>query len=162
MPTLLGAGSPNWYPKARGVMLGLTASTTKKDLIRAMLEGVCLEIRWIIEAAEKLGTAIAEVHIWGGAAKSRFWNQIAADVYGVPAARTRVSDAGVVGAAICAGVGVGLFKNAQEGARAMVGIAERYEPNAQASARYKEMFEIYKAAYKALVDAQVFERMSRL
>jgi xylulokinase len=162
MPTLLGAGSPNWYPKARGVMLGLSASTTKKDLIRAMLEGICLEIRWIIEAAEKLGTPIAEVHIWGGAAKSPFWNQIAADVYGVPAAKPRVGDSGLVGAAVCAGVGVGLFKSAQEGARAMVVMEERYEPNAQASSRYKEMFEIYKAAYKALVDTRVFERLSQL
>ncbi len=162
MPCLLGAGSPNWYPKARGVVLGLTPSTTKKDLTRAMLEGICLEIRWIMDAAEKLGTAITEVHIWGGAAKSPLWNQIAADVYGVPAAKARVSDAGLVGAAICAGVGVGLFKNAQEGARSMVVIVERYEPNTQASAKYKEMFDIYKAAYKALADASIFERMSTL
>ena len=162
MPSLLGAGSPNWYPNARGVMLGLTPSTSKNDMVRAMLEGICLEIRWIIEAAEKLGTAIEEVRIWGGAAKSPLWNQIAADVYGVPAAKTEVADAGLVGASICAAVGVGIFENAQQGARSMVRIAERYEPSPEAAAKYREMFAIYKDAYNALVKAGVFERIAAL
>jgi xylulokinase len=127
-----------------------------------MLEGICIELRWIIEEAKKLGTNIEEVRIWGGAAKSPLWNQIAADVYGVPAAKTKVADAGLVGAAICAAVGIGLFENARQGARAMVRIAERYEPEASATSRYDEMFEIYKDAYNALVDANVFERIASL
>jgi len=162
LPTILGAGSPNWYPKARGVMLGLSASTTKGDIVRAMLEGICLEIRWIIESAEKLGTDIEEVRIWGGAAKSPLWNQIAADVYGVPAAKTEVPDAGLVGAAICAGVGIGMFENAQEGAETMVRIAERYEPDPVNAAKYTEMFAIYKKAYNALVTDGVFEDIASL
>jgi xylulokinase len=160
MPLLLGAGSPNWNPKARGVMLGVTGSTTKGDMVRALLEGICLEIRWIIEEAEKLGTDIEEVRIWGGAAKSSLWNQIAADVYGVPAAKTKIPDAGLVGAAICAGVGVGMFENAQEGAQTMVRISERYEPDPDNTAMYREKFAIYKKAYDALVAAGVFEDMS--
>jgi xylulokinase len=162
MPSLLGAGAPNWYPKARGLVLGLTPTTDKKALVRAMLEGICLEIRWMLEAAEKLGTHIAEVRIWGGAAKSPLWNQIAADVYGVPAASLQISDSGLVGAAICAGLGVGMFKNAPEGVRAMVHVAQRYEPNPAASARFNEMFAIYKEAYQALVKAGVFERLAAL
>jgi xylulokinase len=162
MPSLLGAGSPNWYPNARGMMLGLTPSTSKNDMVRAMLEGICLEIRWIIEAAQKLGTAIEEVRIWGGAAKSPLWNQIAADVYGVPAARAQTGDAGLAGASICAGVGVGIFKDAREGTQTMVRVAERYEPNPAVTARYDEMFGIYKAAYRALADSGVFERLSAL
>lgn len=162
MPSLLGAGSPNWYPNARGVILGLTPSTNKADLTRAMLEGICLEIRWIIEAAQKLGTDIEEVRIWGGAAKSPLWNQIAADVYGVPAAKTRLADAGLVGASICAAVGVGIYKDAREGAQALVRVSEHYEPDQTHAALYDEMFGIYKEAYSALVDAGVFERISAL
>jgi xylulokinase len=160
MPMLLGAGSPNWDPQARGVILGLKASTSKCDIVRAVMEGICLELRWIIESAERLGTAIEEVRIWGGAAKSPLWNQIAANVYGVPAARTEVPDAGLIGASICAGVGVGMFADARDGARRMVRIAERYEPDPAASAKYTEMFGIYKDAYKALRDADVFERIA--
>jgi xylulokinase len=162
MPSLVGAGAPNWYPKARGVILGLTLASDKKSLTRAMLEGICLEIRWMLEAAQRLGTQIEEVRIWGGAAKSALWNQIAADVYGVPAAKTSIPEAGLVGAAICAGVGVGLFSSAQEGSRAMVRIEERYEPNPGLGAKYDEMFAIYKSAYQALVGAGVFERIAEL
>ncbi len=162
MPSLVGAGAPNWFPKARGAILGLTLATDKNTLTRAVLEGICLEIRWMLEAAQRLGTNIEEVRIWGGAAKSDLWNQIAADVYGVPAAVTAVPEAGLVGAAICAGVGVGIYENAQEGARSMVRVERRYEPDPKLSARYDEMFDIYKTAYKALVEAGVYERMAVL
>ena len=162
MPTILGAGSPHWYPQASGVMVGLSGSTNKGDMVRAMLEGICLEIRWIIASAAKLGTDIEEVRIWGGAAKSPLWNQIASDVYGVPAAKPEVADAGLVGAAICAAVGIGTFKDAKEGAQAMVRIGERYEPIADNSAKYDEMFAIYQDSYNALVKADVFERISAL
>jgi xylulokinase len=159
MPSLVGAGAPNWYPKARGVIMGLTLSTDKKSMIRAMLEGICIEIRWILESAERLGTKIEEVRIWGGAAKSAFWNQISADVYGVPAAKPAVSDAGLVGAAICAGIGAGIFADARQGAEAMVRVVERYEPDLAVTQRYQELFEIYKQAYQALAGAGIFERI---
>jgi xylulokinase len=162
MPSFVGAGAPNWYPKARGVILGLTLDTDKKMLTRAVLEGICLEIRWMLDSAGSLGMPIEEIRIWGGGAKSSLWNQIAADVYGIPAARTEISEGGLVGAAICAGVGVGIFKDAREGTRAMVRIAERYEPNPATLARYNEMFDIYRTAYRALVEAGVFERISTL
>jgi xylulokinase len=143
-------------------MLGLKASTTKADIARAVMEGICLELRWIIEAAERLGTKIEEVRIWGGAAKSPVWNQIGANIYGVPAAKTEVPDAGLVGASICAGVGVGMFTDAREGARNMVRIAERYEPDPALTEKYSEMFGIYKDAYHALKDADVFQRIAEL
>jgi xylulokinase len=162
MPSFVGAGAPNWYPKARGVVLGLTLTTDKKMLARSVMEGICLEIRWILEAAEGLGTHINEVRIWGGAAKSRLWNRMAADIYGVQAAKTEVSDAGLVGAAICAGVGVGIFDSAQQGAKAMVRISERYEPDPKLSPKYAEMFGIYKDAFNALMKAGTFERIAAL
>ncbi len=162
MPSLAGAGAPNWYPKARGIILGLTLTTDKKALTRAMLEGICLEIRWMLESAQRLGTKIEEVRIWGGAAKSNLWNQIAADVYGVPAAKTTIPEAGLVGAAICAGVGVGIYKNAQEGAHSIVRIERRYEPNLLLRDRYDEMFAIYKSVYRALFNEKVFERLAAL
>jgi xylulokinase len=162
MPSFAGAGAPNWYPKARGVILGLTLDTDKEMLTRAMLEGICLEIRWILESAGGLGTPIEEIRIWGGGAKSSLWNQIAADVYGVPAARTVISEGGLVGAAICAGVGVGIYNDVREGAQALVKVAERYDPNPTTRDRYNEMFDIYKTTYQALVSAGVFERITAL
>jgi xylulokinase len=160
IPSLAGAGAPNWYPQARGIILGLTLATDKKALTRAILEGICLEIRWMLEAIQKLEVPVKEVRIWGGAAKSNLWNQIAADVYGVPAAKTVVSEAGLIGAAICAGVGVGFFKDALDGAHRMVRIERHFEPNPQLQARYDELFDLYQNAYRALREAGIFERLA--
>ena len=162
MPSLVGAGAPNWYPKARGAILGLTLSSDKKALTRAMLEGICLEIRWMLESVRELGTQIDEIRIWGGAAKSGVWNQIAVDVYGIPATKTAVPEAGLVGAAICAGVGAGIFSDAREGVQAMIRVEGSYEPNPTLRSLYDEMFEMYKTVYRALVNSGFFERVAKL
>jgi xylulokinase len=160
LPALAGSGAPNWYPQARGMVLGLTLATQRSALVRSLLEGICLEIRGMLEAAGRMGTPVSEVRIWGGAAKSPFWNQMAADVYGIPAARTAISEAGLAGAAICAGVGVGLYRDVHEGVACMVQIEERYEPVAARHRIYDELYEIYDAAYRAMKDSGVFARLS--
>jgi xylulokinase len=162
MPTLAGAGAPYWFPQARGVLLGLTLATNKNDINRAILEGICLEIRGMIEAARKLGIQIDEVRIWGGAAKSAFWNQICANVYGLPAVKTTIHEAGLAGAAICAGVGIGLYRDVGEGAENFVRIEKRFEPNPTARSRYDEMFDLYQSIFQTLKDSRVFERLSVL
>ena len=162
MPSFIGAGAPNWYPKARGAIFGLTLATDKKDLTRAMLEGICLEIRWMFEAAQQLGTHIEQVRIWGGAAKSPVWNQIAADVYGLPAIKTSIHEAGLAGAAICAGLGVGIYTSPKEAAQNMVHIERIYEPDPGLRAKYDEMFAIYKTIYQTLAQAGVYERIAAL
>jgi len=162
MPCLAGAGSPYWYPKARGVIMGITLGTDKKDLARAMLEGITLEVSNIFEAARKLGVTVSEVRVFGGASKSRIWNQISADVYGVPVYTAEVSDTGLIGASICAGVGVGAFANAQEGADAMVNLSECYEPDLSVHSKYQEIASIYRDAFSALKDVGVFEKMAAL
>lgn len=159
MPSLIGSGAPNWYPNARGVILGLSLDTDRKALIRAFMEGICLEIRWMLEAVQGLGLELQEVRIWGGAARSSFWNQIATDIYGLPAIRTKVDDAGLVGAAICAGVGIGTFENAQQGVQAMVHVAERYEPDNNNIDFYNDLFDLYKTVYESLRESNVFERL---
>lgn len=162
MPALAGAGAPNWNPRARGCFLGLSLSTEKKDINRAVLEGICLEIRWMLTAANDLDLQIEEVRIWGGAARSPLWNQIASNVYGVPAVKMTIREAGLAGAAICAGVGVGLFGDMYEGVSNFVHVEQRYEPNPVLQAHYDEMFDLYKTTYRVLAAAGVFERLGAL
>ena len=162
MPALAGSGAPHWYPQAQGVLLGLTLATNKNDINRAILEGICLEIRAMIEAARRLGIQIDEVRIWGGAAKSAFWNQICANVYGVPAVKTAIPEAGLAGAAICAGVGIGLYRDVVEGAEHFVRIEERFEPDPAVRTRYDEMFDLYQTIYHTLKNNRIFERLSMM
>lgn len=162
LPALAGSGAPNWYPQARGMILGLTLATDRSALVRSLLEGICLEIRGMLEAAGYMGTPIDEVRIWGGAAKAPFWNQIAADVYGIPAIRTAISEAGLAGAAICAGAGVGVYQNVHQGVAGMIRIEERYEPDPAHHRIYNELYEIYTSAYRALKESGVFAQLSGL
>lgn len=161
LPSFIGAGCPNWYPLARGAFLGLSLSTERKTLVRAVMEGICLEIRWMLEEANAIGTKIQEVRIWGGAAKSKLWNQIAADIYGVPVSKTADSEAGLIGAAILAGVGVNLFQSVQEGVQSMVQVSERYDPDPELRSLYDDKFSIYKNAYNALADQGIFEQIAK-
>lgn len=162
MPALAGAGAPNWNPHARGVLLGLSLSTDKQAINRAVLEGICLEIRWMLASAREMGTRIEEVRIWGGAARSPLWNQIAADVYGVSAVTMTIREAGLAGAAICAGVGAGLFRDMYEGVDNFARVEQRFEPNPALQARYNEMFDLYQTTYRALVASGVFKRLGAL
>jgi hypothetical protein len=68
----------------------------------------------------------------------------------------------LIGASICAGVGVGVFTDVREGTQAMVKLAECYEPNPQNHALYREIAAIYRDAFVVLKEAGVFERMAAL
>lgn len=159
MPSLAGSGAPNWYPYSKGVILGISLDTDKGALARGFLEGICLEIRWMLEAITSSNIQLDELHIWGGGARSKIWNQIAVDIYGLPAIRMEVDDAGLVGAAICAGVGIGLFKDVQEGAAAMVHPLERYDPNPELHEFYTSRFELFKQTFNALKESGIYKNL---
>jgi xylulokinase len=161
LPYLMGAGAPHWDPMVRGVILGITPGTDKKALMRAILEGICFEIRWILESVQEIGKPLSEIRLYGGPARSPLWNQIAADVFAYPVTQMATNQAGLIGAAICAGVGCGIFNSAQEGADAMVSAVKRYDPILSSRTTYDELFEIYKSTYLALCSSGVQGKIAR-
>lgn len=160
MPSLAGAGAPHWNPIAKGSLLGLTLATSKNEINRALMEGICLEIRAMLESARKLGIELQEVRIWGGAAKSHFWNQISADVYGMPVVKTTINEGGLAGAAICAGVGIKLYKDISEGAEVFVKKENMYEPNPDTRSLYDDKYALYQDTYQTFVSAGTFKKLS--
>jgi len=87
-----------------------------------------------------------------GAAKGPLWCQILADVLQVPVRTPVVKEATALGAAICAGLGVGLYENAESAAQRIVRWDKTYEPNAAHAAVYREAFERWQAAYAVQLD----------
>ena len=87
----------------------------------------------------------------GGGSRSPIWKQIEADVTGVPVVTTQQADAGALGAAILAGVGIGEFGSISEGIDATVVVDRIYEPNPANVTRYDELFKRYVALYESLV-----------
>lgn len=151
LPYLLGERSPRWNPRARGAFIGLTVRHTRADMVRAVLEGVTMNLRIILEAFTSQGAQIDAMRVIGGGARGRFWNQLMADVYGVPVQRLAIlEEATSMGAALAGGIGVGLYKDFSM-SQTMNAVAETFQPNPAAGAAYAKIYPIFEAAYQALL-----------
>jgi xylulokinase len=162
IPTLNGSVAPIDYPCSSGVLVGLRPSHTRSDIIRAIMEGMCLENRWILEHLRASGATIEAVHITGGASKSRFWNQLHADILRRPTIRVGTSNAALVGAAICAGIGIGVFSDARAGVAALTSMAETYHPDMQLTTIYDQLYDVFQRAYAALRQADVYQPLREI
>ncbi len=150
LPFLAGERSPLWDPTARGAILGLTFAHQARHLARAVLESTAYQLRLLSDAILGLGTRIDELRVCGGQAQSPLWNQIKADVMGLPASVPRLTEVALMGDAICAAIGAGLYPDLATAGEAMVRIAEVLQPNLAHQPVYDELFGIYRDAYPAL------------
>lgn len=151
LPYLMGERSPRWNPRARGAFIGLTVRHTRTDMIRAVLEGITMNLRVIQNALTAQGAKIEAMRVIGGGARGRFWNRIMADIYGVPVHRLAIlEEATSMGAALAGGVGVGLYPDFSM-IENMNRVVEVIEPDPAAVVRYEQVFPIFEASYQALV-----------
>ena len=160
MPYFAGSAAPRWNALARGGFVGLTLAHTRSDMARACVEGITLEQKDILQSMKNAEKTFSYVRIVGGATKSEVWNQIQADVYGLPCETLAVSDAAALGAAISAGYGVGVFASLKEGAERMVQVKKRYEPNSENTRKYEKLYDIYCKLYEALAKTTVYQKMA--
>jgi len=162
MPYFASAAAPRWNPAARGMLMGLTFAHDKACMARAFMEGITMEQKDILTSMRRLGIPLNMVRIMGGATKSRLWNQMQADMYQLPVETLKVTDAAVLGAAICGAVSVGLFSDIQSAATELVKADARYEPNKETSEVYERAYAVYCAAYEALERSGVFNQILQL
>ena len=128
--------------KARGTFFGINLGTTKADLAQAVLEGICFEMKDIMKMNEAFfGGETRVIRLCGGVSKSPYWCQMFADIFEKPIELTEVSELGCLGAAMCAGVGAGLFADVSDAVSQCVHIKERYLPNEDRALVYRESFE---------------------
>jgi sugar (pentulose or hexulose) kinase len=143
-PHFEGAGTPYLHPNIRGFMYGMTLSTGREDLIRSLLEGVAFQIRGNIDVLEEIrGKPIMGVKILGGGAKSDIWCSIIAAVLGREVIRFTSPEIAARGAAILAGVGIGLFQDCIDGYNRMKGETTTVKPDAGLVARYDDLYARY-------------------
>ena len=141
LPHLMGERGPRYEPEARGVLFGLTLAHSRAEIVRAVLEGCACQLRAIVEG---LGSPpLEEMVVVGGGAKSGLWRGIIADVTGVTLLVPRVLEAGALGAAILAGVGVGVYRSIQMAASELVQIVERRAPDPTVHALYDEAYRVF-------------------
>lgn len=133
--------------KARGSFFGINLGTTKADLAEAILEGICFEMKDIMAMNQKLSGEIKHVRLCGGVAKSPMWCQMFADILEKPVELTEVSEIGALGAAMCAGIGAGLFKDCPDAVAKCVKVTKVYQPDDKKKAEYEEAFNAWERCY---------------
>jgi xylulokinase len=150
LPYLMGERTPHLDARARGGWIGLTAKHTRADLIRSVVEGVSYSQKDCLDIVEQLGVPVCSVRASGGGARSPFWRQILADVFGKPVAKLESQEGSAYGAALLAMVGTGEFSTVPEACAATIREAESVTPRVAESRTYAEGYETYRALYPAL------------
>jgi len=150
LPDLQGALFPEYEPAARGVFFGFTLSHTRAHFTRAIMEAVAFMIRRDLEGIRGLGVEVREVRVLGGGARSGLWSQIKADVLGLPVVVPSQHEAAVLGAAILAASGIGLYPDIYAAVGAMAREGSRLAPDLGRQAVYQRAFELYVALFDAV------------
>ena len=152
LPYMSGERSPIWDTHAKGVYFGLDFSKTKGHLVRASLEGTAYALRHNLETAEDGGVPAGLLYAMGGAANSLLWTQIKADVTGKDIEVPCSDNATSLGAAILAGVGVGLYRDFDEAREKTFQVLQCYTPNLETKKAYDKGYRIYRKLYEDLKD----------
>ena len=146
-PWLHGNRCPFEDSNARGMFFNISLETGKTELIHAVLEGICYHMRWQLEAQEKKVKTSGTIRFVGGGALSPLTCQILADVLGRDIETVEnPQNAGAVGAALVAAVGLGRIRSLGE-AKNLVKVSSRYTPNMKNREVYDRYFEVFKALY---------------
>lgn len=151
LPTLCGATAPRWNDRIRGVFAGLSLNHDRSHLARAVLEGCAFALRDIVGRLDAMGLGGPEIRVVGGGARSPLWMQIKADVTGKLVRAVLAPEPTALGAAILAGLGSGMFADAEDAVARVVELApEPLLPQPDAVAVYDEAYRRYLALFDAV------------
>lgn len=150
LPYLTGERCPHPDPLARGAWIGLTARHTRGDLLRAVLEGVTIGMRQILDLMRSIGVPVSRLRLGGGGAKSQLWRQLQADVYGVDVEIVGGDEGPAHGAALLAGVGAGVWASVAEACRTAIRVTQVLSPTPAAAETYAAPRAVYGALYDDL------------
>jgi ribulose kinase len=145
-----GNRTPHTDSRVRGALWGLSLATSRGRIFRALMEGIGYGVRGILRTLHAAGAQPARLVACGGATRSPLFMQILADVCGVPLALTEVPEAPLLGCAVLAACGLGLYPDIAAASRAMVRVTRTYSPSPETAAAYEAGARIYEASFHAL------------
>lgn len=148
LPYLNGERTPWNDPNARGIYFGLNLKHDRADMIRAVMEGIIYAQKCSLEIFRGMGLCFERIIASGGGANSRVFRQIIADQFGCEVVTNQVREQGCVGAAILAGVGVGVFSDYEEACSRIVHFHDEVtKPDADSHKLYEERFRVFEKLY---------------
>ncbi len=162
IPHLRGSGPPDWNLAARGAVLGLRSHHKNEDLVRAVIEGLCFEVRWLAQIIKGAsGVYPSTLATTGGGARSDLWLRTKADITSASIEVPQTMESAAQGAAMLAGVGVGIYDSPEDAQLKVYRSLVQYHPRAfgDAKATYSRLFDAYCEARTLLhsIDERLIE-----
>ncbi|RLE69668.1 MAG: L-fuculokinase [Thermoprotei archaeon] len=149
IPSFVRDSGPTRKYGTKGTILGLELGTTRAHLYRAAVEGLSLQLRLALEILEEAFSFKARgVRVVGGGSKNELWNMIRAEVLGIPVTTTRFAEATILGAALTAFKGIGVFKSLREALQSLDWRVGVYEPSGIRV--YEKLYRDYKTLLQTL------------
>jgi xylulokinase len=150
LPHLIGTCNPDFNPRARGTIFGLTPATTREQLYKAVLEGIACELSLMTEILSRAVGDFTDVYGSGGGSRSSLGLRLRATLSGRRFHVMRSQEAVCLGAAILAGVATGIYSSFAEAIRALVQENSVVEPDQALATQYAKQIRQYRSLYPAL------------
>lgn len=150
LPYLMGERTPHLDPDCRGAFIGLSAIHTRRDMMRAVMEGATYALADSLQILRAMHVTPTEMLACGGGARSALWRQMLSDMFALPVRTAASSEGAALGVAILAGVGAGLYPDVRGACRKMIRYGEATQPDAEASGYYARGHATYQGIYPAL------------
>ena len=152
LPYLMGERSPILDPDARGVFFGLSGIHERRDMLRAIMEGVVYSQRDCLDVLRELETHFEQMLVTGGGGRSLLWRQMMADNFRCSVADVTNKEGPALGAAILAGVGTGVYESVQSACDSILQLGETLHPDPVAGPVYDRYYMLYRDVYYRLME----------
>lgn len=150
LPHVAGSGTPYMDASMGGALLGIRMGSTKEQIYRAVLEGICLEMMLNIKLLSSCGIELKDLTAVGGASKSSRLMQIKSDIMNREIKTLTSEESGTVGLGILCGYALGDYKDIESTAKLFAKTHKTYFPDCSSAKIYKEKLETYMRIYPAL------------
>jgi len=150
LPYLTGERTPHADPDARGAWIGLSLRHGRPHLVRSVLEGATYAMRDCLEIIKEMHIPVEQIRVSGGGARSEFWRQLQADIYGQPVVTINAEEGPAFGVALLAAVGTGAYRTVEEACQATIRLVGETRVDAQAAACYNAAYPIQRQLYRSL------------
>lgn len=150
LPYLTGERTPYADANARGSWVGLSLRHGKGHMARSVIEGATYAMRDSLEIAKAMDVPIKEIRLSGGGARSEFWRQVQADIYGQSVVTINAEEGPAYGVALLAAAGTGAYSDVVEACKATISVATKTSPAAAAKKKYNAAYPMYQKLYQSL------------
>lgn len=160
LPYLTGERTPHADPDARAAWIGLSLRHGRSHLGRAVMEGATYAMRDSLEIIKELNIPVREIRLSGGGARSPFWRQLQADIYGQKVVTINAEEGPAYGVALLAAAGTGAYKDVVEACSSTIRVVQSTSVNSKAKSIYNKAYPVFQGLYSSLKED--FPRINQL